>query len=370
MDTTVLTVSEYIDLTNQTLDYAYPMVVLEGEVSQFKVSRDKYVFFDLKDEGASVGCFMMVFSLRVALEDGMKIRITAKPKLTQWGKFSLTVHNLELVGDGALQRAFELMKAKLTKEGLFSDERKRPLPSLPRRIGVISSTGAAGYKDFITLAGKRWGDMHIDVADVRVQGERSPQQVAAAFDYFNQAEQPYDALVLIRGGGSLDDLQAFNDELVVRAVAGSRYPVIVGVGHEQDVTLADLAADVRASTPSNAAEILTPNRYDFSRDIDLRLRSAVSTLKGSLRYLRESIDAQLGSMRDLTIDTVIRRREDLAGVMARIDLANPAQLISRGYAVASSSAGVVVRSVSDVRTGEKVMIQLSDGTLVTEVVDE
>src|ERR1700744_4751940 len=159
MENTLLSVSDFIALTNQTLEYAYPLVTIEGEVSSFKVNQGKFVFFDLKDEGGSVGCFMMAFQLRLPIEDGMKVIVTASPKLTQWGKFSLTIRSIRPSGEGALKKSFDLLKEKLDKEGLFAPERKRTLPTVPRHIGVSTSTEAAGYADCFKMVNQRWGGL-------------------------------------------------------------------------------------------------------------------------------------------------------------------------------------------------------------------
>ena len=159
-----LSVSDFIAATNQTLEYAYPSVDVEGEVASFKVNQGKYVFFDLKDDGGTVGCFMSLWQLRVPIEDGMKVVVTASPKLTPWGRFSLTVRTIRPSGEGSLKKSFELLKAKLEKEGLFAAERKRPLPSEPQKVAVISSTQAAGYADFMKIVNDRWGGVQFDVA--------------------------------------------------------------------------------------------------------------------------------------------------------------------------------------------------------------
>ena len=165
--TPLLTVSDFIALTNQTLEYAYPTVAIEGEVASFKVNQGKFVFFDLKDASGSIGCFMMLFQLRQPIEDGMKVIITGSPKLTQWGKFSVTVRSIQPSGEGALKKSFELLKEKLDKEGLFAPERKRPLPYIPQRVAVITSTDAAGYADFVKILNERWGGLQVEVAHIR-----------------------------------------------------------------------------------------------------------------------------------------------------------------------------------------------------------
>ncbi|MFS8118065.1 MAG: exodeoxyribonuclease VII large subunit, partial [Microcoleus sp.] len=246
MEKTPISVSESIALINQTLEYAYPTLIVEGEISSFKINRDKYVFFDLKDDEASIGCFMTVWQLRMPLEDGMKVQIVANPRLTNWGKFSLTVREVRPIGEGSLKRSFELLKVKLEKEGLFAPENKRSLPSLPHRIGLIASAESAGYVDFLTILGARWGGMEIEVANVQVQGVGAAEQVVRAIEHFNGSLDPPELLVIVRGGGSADDLAVFNDEPLVRAVAGSKIPTLTGIGHEVDTSLVDLAADVRA----------------------------------------------------------------------------------------------------------------------------
>ena len=255
------TPTEFINVVNQTLEYAYSSVVIVGEVASFKVNQGKWVFFDLKDEESSVGCFMTLWSLRQPLEDGMKVMVRAVPKLTKWGKFSLTVSTVQPVGEGSLKKAYELLKKKLTAEGLFDPAKKRPLPKDLTKIGVISSTQAAGYADFIKIINARWGGMEVTVAHTQVQGMDAPDQIIKALRYFNERAD-VQVIAILRGGGSADDLSCFNDEKLVREIAGSRTPVITGIGHEVDESLSDLAADVRASTPSNAAEILTHDRAE------------------------------------------------------------------------------------------------------------
>ena len=255
------TPSEFVSLVNQTLEYSYSSVLIEGEVSSFKVNQNKWVFFDIKDEETSVSCFMTLYQLRMPLEDGMKIVVRGVPKVTKWGKFSFTVQALQPVGGGSLKKAFNLLKEKLTKEGLFNLEKKREIPKELTKIGVISSTGAAGYADFIKILNARWGGMKVLVAHTQVQGMDAPDQIIRALDYFNEHGE-VQAIAILRGGGSADDLSCFNDERLVRAVAASKIPVITGIGHEVDESLCDLAADVRASTPSNAAEMLTRDRKE------------------------------------------------------------------------------------------------------------
>lgn len=326
-------VSDYIAITNQTLDYAYPSVEVEGEVASFKVNQGKFIFFDIKDANASIGCFMTVWQLRVPIEDGMKVVVTASPKLTQWGKFSLTVKAVRPSGEGALKKSFQLLKAKLDTEGLFLLERKRPLPAIPSRVGVISSTQAAGYADFIKIINDRWGGLQVDVAHVQVQGASAPDQMIRALNYFNGRDELPDVIVIIRGGGSADDLSAFNDEQMVRAIASSRVPTLVGVGHEIDESLADLAADVRASTPSNAAQLLVPDRAEIIRAVRYQVRSLLPRAESAIDQQSDVVKNNLLTMLDRTDHALERQCEQLGSLRSVLSQLNPQTVLARGYAL-------------------------------------
>lgn len=338
--TPAFSVSDFIAVTNQTLEYAYPSVVIEGEVSGFKVNQGKFVFFDLKDVQASVGCFMMAFQLRMPIEDGMKVVVVAQPKLTNWGKFSLTVKSIRPSGEGSLKKSFEILRAKLENEGLFNDERKRTLPRVPTHVGVISSTQAAGYADFVKILDDRWGGLELQVAQVQVQGEAAPDQIIRAIEYFNSLERPPEVLALIRGGGSADDLSAFNDERLVRAIAASRVPTLVGVGHETDESLADMVADRRASTPSNAAQILVPDKAEVQRSVRYQMRSLIPKIQSV-------VEKQVLGARELVfyaltrIEDKVKMHEDQIGqskkVLAQL---NPEVVLRRGYALLRGEAKV------------------------------
>ncbi len=358
--TPVLAVSDFIALTNQTLEYSLPSgIAVEGEVASFKVNQNKYVFFDLKDDTGSVNCFMTVWQLRQPIEDGMKVIVTATPKLTNWGKFSLTVQSIRLSGEGSLKRSFDLLKAKLEKEGLFAPERKRPLPELPRHIAVISSTQAAGYADFIKIINDRWGGLRVDVAQVQVQGKDAPDQMIRALNYFNTREELPEVIVIIRGGGSADDLSAFNDELLVREIAASRVPTLVGVGHETDVSLADLAADVRAATPSNAAQIVVPDRNEYIQRVRYQSRSLAPTL---LRY----IDDRVLGVQDRVRRALEKMRAEHGGIENQLEYKrkllaelDPNRVLARGYSL--------VRG--ELKIGELIEIETRDAIAHAEVKD-
>ena len=329
----IFSVSDFIAVVNQSLEYAYPIVEIEGEVASFKVNQEKFIFFDLKDKGGSVGCFMTVWQLRVPIEDGMKVVVSATPKLTQWGKFSLTVKAIRPSGEGALKKSFEILKAKLDAEGLFAFERKRQLPTAPERVAVISSTQAAGYADFIKIINDRWGGMHVDVAHVQVQGAGAPDQIIRAINYFNQQELLPEVLVIIRGGGSADDLSTFNDEPLVRAIAGSRIPTLVGVGHETDESLADLVADVRAATPSNAAQILVPDKAELIRATHRQVASLLPRILQVLDQHKQAINLRLSGALDIIERAIAERISHISQLRNVLAQLNPNTILARGYAL-------------------------------------
>ena len=291
-----ITVTQFVDIINETLAFAYPEVVIEGEVSSFKVNQGRWVFFDLKDDKNVVSCFMTLYQLKLPIEDGMKIRVTGTPKVTKFSKFSLTVRSVELAGEGELKRAMELLRRKLEAEGLFDPARKRPLPTFPSRIGLITSGTSAAYSDFIKILNSRFGGMDVLLADVSVQGAAAPDQIVGALDYFNHLPQPVDVLVLIRGGGSLEDLIAFSTEPVARAVAASRTPIIVGVGHEIDFSLADYAADVRAATPTDAARLVVPDRGEVNAQVNHLIHRTYSGLRSAIDQRATSVDRSISRL--------------------------------------------------------------------------
>ncbi len=326
-------VSDFLASVNQTFEYAYPLVEVEGEVASFKVNQGKYVFFDIKDAEGSIGCFMMLFQLRTPIEDGMKVVVSASPKLTQWGKFSLTVKTVRPSGEGSIKKSFELLKAKLDKEGLFAPERKRDIPKIPTRIGVISSVQAAGYADFIKILNDRWGGIRVDVANVTVQGVEAPDQIISAIDYFNSLPELADALVIIRGGGSADDLSTFNDEKLVRAIATSRIPTVTGIGHEIDESLSDLASDLRAATPSNAAQLITPDKHALIDSMHSKFQFMVGTVEqrlGNFRSLVQDRFQQAVDRAGLAVGEQLNHLGHLRDILHELD---PARVLERGYAI-------------------------------------
>ncbi len=351
-------VSEFIDICNQSLDYAFPSVIIEGEVASFKVNQGKWVFFDLKEGDSSVSCFMVVTQLRAALTDGMKVRVRATPKLTRWGKFSLTVSQVMPVGEGSIKKNFELLKKRLMAEGLFDPARKRPIPQGLSKIGVISSTNAAGYIDFLKILSDRWGGMEIQTVNTQVQGLAAPEQIVRALDYFNQRAE-VEAIIIVRGGGSADDLAAFNDEGLARAIASSRIPIMTGIGHEVDESLADLVADVRASTPSNAAERLVPDRQEILRRVQYGLNRIQSTIKERLEYLSSEVQRRIQEAKKQILLKIEQSEHHVQETMRILQSLNPESVLKRGYAIVTGKV-VIGKEIEITTIKQKIRAEVKD----------
>jgi exodeoxyribonuclease VII large subunit len=359
-------VGEFVAVFNQTLEYAYPTVTITGELANFKVSKNRWVYFDLKDEAATVRFFGTVYQLPGPLEDGMLLAVQGAPRLHPHFGFSVNILSMRPTGEGSIKKAAALLEAKLAAEGLFDPGRKRRLTYPPAHIGLITSGESAAYRDFIKILNARWGGIRIAHIDVQVQGEAAPAQLIAAIEQCNQATDPPDVLVITRGGGSAEDLQAFSAEHVTRAVAASRIPTLVAIGHEVDISLAELASDQRASTPSNAAELLVPDRrvvlggltgarHQLMRSVHNIVSTAASELKLAGRTLHH------GAAR-ITHDA--HRQLELTRQL--LEAFNPQAALQRGYALVRAG-NKLVRSGHQLKPGADVTISLSDAQVTAAV---
>lgn len=319
----ILSVSTFIQQINSII--GEQTVQIEGEVSAFQMSsfaNNQWVFFDLKDEQkeAKIRCFTTVANLRksrISPVDGMRIIITGKPRLSpKSGIFSVMVDTLAVSGEGELAKAFELLRQKLESEGLFSEARKRVIPEMPKSIGIITSQDAAAYKDFMKVLGARMGGLNLYFHHAQVQGERAVDSIIEAIENLNTYPE-VEVIVLTRGGGAMDDLHAFNDESVARAIYTSIKPIISAIGHERDITIADFVADMRASTPSNAAELLTPHRDELRANVEQKERILQASIQYQVQVLESQIDRNLQGLeryiRYITenVRFVIQRLENL-----------------------------------------------------------
>ena len=353
----IYSVSDFIATSNDIFEKSFPSVLIEGEISSFKVNQNKFVFFDLKDEDSVLGCFMTVWQMRFPLEDGMKVVVQAKPKLTNWGKFSLTIEKIIPKGEGSLKKSFEILKEKLTKEGLFDESHKREIPRNPQKIAVISSIQAAGYADFIKIINERWGGLEITVAHTQVQGISASDQIIRAIDFFNSQSELPDVITIIRGGGSVDDLAVFNDEKLVRAIVASRVPIITGIGHEIDESLCDLAADFAASTPSNVAQFLTPNKFDEMRFLYSKILHTNDFILSKIDGLKIENHQKIYKMKDLILNNIFEQQREIQAKKRILESYNPQNILSKGYALVSGKLAA----------GEEIMIQTIDKKITAEV---
>lgn len=385
----IFSVSEYVKRLNALL-YEHDAVV-EGEVSEYRVNQQKWIFFKIKDEDAVLECFSTVFRIRTPLEDGMRVRVYGRPGIyAKSGKLSMNVEWAEPAGEGALKRAFELLKTELEKEGLFAQGRKRALPSIPKTIGLIASRESAAYGDFLKVLGQRFGGLTVYVMHVQVQGAEAVQNIADAFAYLNahQKELELDCIALIRGGGSLEDLAAFNSREVAYAVFGSAVPVVVGVGHEQDVSIADFVADLRASTPSNAAELMVPHRTDIARFVDAMASTMTYQMDALHAQARTSIDDAVSALDGVVTERIheidrmqeriflrlnffhertIMHQSKIDGLVRLMRSFSPQAVLERGYAIVKKG-NEVVSSIKKLQAGDAIGVELKDGAFDAKVV--
>jgi exodeoxyribonuclease VII large subunit len=364
----VLGVSDFVALLNQTLDYAYPSVTISGELANLRVSKNRWLYFDLKDELSTVKFFGTVQQLPGPLEDGMLLQVRGAPRLHQLYGFSVNVTHIRPAGEGTIRRAAQLLRAKLMAEGLFDDSRKRSLPYPPQRIGLITSQQSAAYADFIKIINARWQGVQIDVVDVQVQGEAAPEQIVAAVEQFNTLAEVPEVLVLIRGGGSAEDLAAFSTEAVTRAVAASRIPTLAAIGHETDVSLAELAADRRASTPSNAAELLVPDRRETLRQLREYEKYLRQDGRQRIKRLRSELCQQVLLLDDQLAVRMQRVAQRLASQRQLLEAFNPQAVLRRGYAVVRH-AGQPLRTTRRLPAAAIVDVQLAEGSFRATVTD-
>jgi exodeoxyribonuclease VII large subunit len=380
-------------------DQGMQEVWVEGEVSNYKRAASGHLYFSLKDENAQLKCVMWKTAadhLRFDPQHGDQVIASGKISVYEpQGTYQLYVETLQQAGVGDLNRQFELLKAKLEAEGLFDSERKRPLPLFPRKIGIVTSPNAAGFQDVLNILQRRYTAAEIILSPTLVQGETAPPQIVAAIQALNRRDD-IDVMLIIRGGGSLEDLWCFNDERVVRAVAQSRIPTITGVGHEIDFTLVDFAADRRAPTPSAAAEIATPNQADWLYTLQNLRERMKSSLHERFADIRQELDTQGRTLRLLNpqhrIDTWRQRLDDLAARLTyatqnrltdqrrRLELlahrlqaakaASPQGILEQGYAIITRTAdGKRLTSIQDAAPGTGITVQMQDGTLISRVLE-
>lgn len=362
-----LSVSDFVAVCNQTLEYAYPSVIIVGELANLRVSRGRWVYFDLKDEYSSVKFFGTVQQLPGPLEDGLILQVRGAPRLHNLYGFSVNVQFMQPVGEGSIKKAGDLLAAKLEAEGLFASGRKRSLPLAPQKIGLITSEESAAYRDFIKVLNGRWSGVEVLLYNVQVQGEPAVTQVVAAIEYFAMHDTGVEVLVLTRGGGSADDLAAFGTEQITRAVAGSRVPTLVAIGHEVDVSLSELAADVRASTPSNAAELLFPDRKHGLQLLQQAKDDAGRLVTSLLHGARADADQNTQALSHAMIQVLRGQGNLLDRQRELLTVLSPLAALRRGYAVLRGKNSQVIRSITHLKAGDTIHAQLHDGLATLDV---
>ncbi len=345
----------------------YPSVRIVGELANFRVSRGRWVYFDLKDDFASVKFFGAVQQLPGPLEEGLVLEVTGRPRLHPNFGFSVNIDEVKVSGEGSIKKAQNLLAQKLQAEGLFDEARKRVLPFAPSHIGVISSKESAALADFRKIIDARWGNVRVELADVQVQGADSPKQIVEAMQLLNELAEPPEVLVVIRGGGSTDDLAAYSTESVVRAIAASRIPTLVAIGHETDVSLAELAADKRASTPSNAAELLVP---DGAHEKAV-LHSQAKNLRTTIEQLFKHENTEL-ALRNERLQELVKNSFASSGQYANrqkelLRLLDPKAPLKRGYALVYKKDDSLVRSRESVQNNDELRLVVQDGMIKAKV---
>jgi exodeoxyribonuclease VII large subunit len=390
-----LSVSELTAQVKDLLEAAFPSLWVAGEISNFSRPQSGHCYLTLKDDRAQLRAAMwrpVASRVRFDMHDGLEVVCRGRLEIyAPRGTYQLIIEEIEPKGMGALELALRQLREKLAREGLFDPARKRPLPSFVRQIAVVTSPTGAAIRDFLQVLGRRWRGADVLIAPVRVQGEGAAQEIAAAIATLNRLARPIDCLVVTRGGGSLEDLWAFNEEPVVRAIAASRIPVISAVGHEIDVTLSDLAADLRALTPSEAAELVAPAAEELLgelRQIKNRLTAALrsraltarSRLDAINRHhvfrrprqhvydLTRLVDEWSGRMHRSMRQIFQHAQHSLNSTSARLESLGPLAVLARGYSITQrTSDGRVIRSASELTPGERISTRFARGKSISRV---
>ncbi|MBI4745272.1 MAG: exodeoxyribonuclease VII large subunit [Deltaproteobacteria bacterium] len=384
----VLTVSQLTSMVKGVLEENFALVWVEGEVSNLRTPSSGHTYFTLKDEKSQIKVVMFRGRgsfLRFRLEDGLHIILRGNITVYETrGEYQILADYIEPVGAGALQLAFEQLKERLAKEGLFDKVRKRPIPPVPKKVGIITSPTGAAIRDMLHIMDRRFANLHIMIYPVRVQGVEAPPEIIQAIREMNGIPD-LDVIIVGRGGGSIEDLWAFNDEGVARAIYNSMVPVISAVGHETDFTIADFVADLRAPTPSAAAELVVQNKVEIEERLKTLYKRLCHISKGRLILLNSHLRNMEGRLRspidkvrqlsqrldDMTIRLSLSIRQKLEFSKKKLDrnmsLLNslsPLAILQRGYSITTSlSTGAVVKEIAEVKLGDRVAVRVTDGEM-------
>ncbi len=392
----ILSVTGLTQRLKWALQEKFRDVWVSGEISNFTSARSGHIYLTLNDDNAQLRAVLWkndASKVAFDLADGMQVVCRGEIDIyPPRGTYQLVVRHIEPLGLGALQLALKKLHARLEAEGLFAAERKKPLPAWPRRIAVVTSPTGAAIQDFLKVLIRRWPNIEVMIIPARVQGDGSAREIAEGVVVAGLLKPPPDVVVVTRGGGSAEDLWSFNEEIVVRAIAECEIPVISGIGHEIDVTLADLAADVRALTPSEAAELVVPLRLEldellanFRRRLQSSLKSSITRAQVRLRAVQSRRVLQspgdlltvpmrrvddLGLRLDSVIVRILEKERNRIAIQAeRLHAISPLGVLARGYSVTQTLAGATIRSGNSVNVGERIITRLAHGT-IQSIVDE
>ncbi|MCQ2489871.1 MAG: exodeoxyribonuclease VII large subunit [Clostridia bacterium] len=390
----VYSVAQLNNYVKSLMDYDLTLkaLFLVGEISNFKAHSSGHMYMTLKDDKSSIKAVMFrgnASKLKFMPSDGMKIIAFGSVSVFERdGAYQFYIENMQPDGVGSLSIAFEQLKEKLQKEGLFDTSAKKPLPKYPKTVGVVTSPTGAAFQDICNVLGRRWPLARIVISPALVQGETAPRSIVEAIEDLDSSDEA-DVIIVARGGGSIEDLWCFNDERVARAIFDAKTPIISGVGHETDFTIADFVADMRAPTPSAAAEIVVPDvlaERDHIMQLTMRsqklMLNRISTLRTSLNLLTSRNVMQgpvaLINERRLLLDNFVDRmnaavsakvsgdKSNFVVLASKLDAFSPLKVLSRGYSITEGDKGVI-KSVEDVSPGDKISIRLNDGTIRAEV---
>jgi len=392
----ILSVTELTSQIKDTLEGSFPRVWVEGEISDLAKPRSGHLYLTLKDGSSQIRCVMwrsVAEQLQFDLRDGQAVLCFGSVDVyAARGSYQLVIRRMEPQGLGALQLAFNQLQQRLAAEGLFATDRKRPLPIFPRRIGFVTSPTGAAARDFLEVALRRWPGVSILIIPAIVQGNTAPRSIVAGITAANALAPPLDVLVVGRGGGSLEDLWCFNDESVVRAIAASHIPTVSAVGHEIDVTLADFAADVRALTPSAAAELVVPDaaqirnlleqfRLRMNRSIGTRVNLLQTRLVAAsnrpcfqrplepLFEFNRRVD-ELDLRMTLGVENRLRQSNQLLQTAtASLEALSPLATLARGYSITTDASGVIIRALEQVQNGQTITTSLRRGKIISLVTE-
>lgn len=363
----VTQLNDYIGRVLQT-DPLLGNISVIGEISNLKYHSSGHVYFSLVDEGSKVNCFLpssYAQTLPWRLGDGMEAVVRGYINVfKKGGTYTLFVRSLEVSGDGSLAAAFQLLKDKLQQEGLFDPAHKKPIPVIPKKVGIVTSETGAAVRDILKIIQSRTKMTDVIVFPVLVQGEGAAADISAMLDYINENYTDIDTLIVGRGGGSMEDLWAFNEEPVARAIYRSRIPVISAVGHETDFTISDFAADKRAETPTAAAELAVPDDEKLKEKLQWHRQNLLLQLENKVRYQRLRADQCRLDLQVLLRSRLDMYRHELEKRRLLLEENSPKRLLARGYAVVESADGRMVASVSDLHEGSDYRIRMQDGDVL------